>query len=114
MPYIQNDMFLSAGYELEISGGGSYSVWDRKLKTAGFDWVLVKYDATPVVDAEIVIPPFPAHMAGGVADDLRRLFAFIEENGGSVNRRDLGGHVHIGNRAIKNMTPADYWRQSNS
>ena len=88
MPYIQNDMFLTAGYELEISGGGSYSVWDRKLKTAGFDWVLVKYDATPVVDAEIVIPPFPAHMAGGVADDLRRLFAFIDENGGSVNRRD--------------------------
>ena len=111
-PYIQNDMFLSAGYELEISGGGSYSVWDRKLKTAGFDWVLVKYDATPAVDAEIVIPPFPAHMAGGVAEDLRRLFAFIDENGGKVNRRDLGGHVHIGNRAIKNMTPAYYWEQS--
>jgi hypothetical protein len=112
MPYIQNDMFLSAGYELEISGGGSYSIWDRKLKNAGFDWVLVKYDATPVVDAEIVIPPFPAHMAGGVAEDLRRLFAFIDENGGKVNRRDLGGHVHIGNRAIKNMTPAYYWEQS--
>jgi len=74
--------------------------------------VLVKFDGTPVVDAEIVIPPFPAHMAGGVADDLRRLFTFIDENGGSVNRRDLGGHVHIGNRAIKNMSPADYWRQS--
>lgn len=112
MPYITNDMFLTGGYELEVHGGGNHNTWERKLYTAGFDWVLVKYDGTPVVDAEIVIPPFPLHMAGGCAADLARLFTFIGENGGDVNRRDLGGHVHVGNRAIKNMCPTDFWRQS--
>ena len=112
MTYLTNETFLTAGYELEISGGGTYNTWDRKLKSAGFDWVRVEYDGTPVVDAEIITPPFDIEMRGGVSDDLRRLFAFIEENGGSVARRDLGGHVHIGNRAIKGMTPREHWLQS--
>ena len=112
MAYIQNEMFLTGGYELEISGGGTYITWGSRLQEAGFDWVASKYDGTPAVDAEIIIPPFPLHMAGGVDYDLGELFTFIERNGGNVNRRDLGGHVHIGNRAIKNMTPADFWRQS--
>ena len=110
--YLTNGMFLTAGYELEISGGGNYNEWESRLHSAGFDWVRVVFDGTPVVDAEIILPPFDIEMRGGVADDISRLFTFIEENGGSVARRDLGGHVHIGNRAIKNMTPREHWLQS--
>lgn len=112
MPYILDDTFLTVGYELEIAGGGSYATWRRILNDAGFDWLKVVPDGTPVVDCEIVTPPMPMGLYGGADYDLGELFAFIERNGGTVSRRDLGGHIHVGNRAIKGMTTADYWRQS--
>ena len=112
MPYILDDTFLTVGYELEIAGGGSYATWRRRLDDAGFDWLKVVPYGTPVVDCEIVTPPMPMGLYGGADYDLGELFNFIERNGGTVSRRDLGGHIHIGNRAIKGMSPADYWRQS--
>ena len=103
MTYIENNMYLQGGAEIEVhnapGNGLSVSGWQDLLDHNGYGWVAAKSDASPNVDCEFVLPPFPLHMAGGAHDDIRMLLEFIERNGGRVSKSGCGLHVHIGNRA---------------
>ena len=116
MTYLTNTSFLTAGIELEFHNKrGQYrsvDQWRTLLTDAGFDWIQVKYDGSANVDVEIVFPPMPAHGAGGALDDIRAVMQFIETNGGKVSKKGCGLHVHIGNRAVKDISPAYYWTHS--
>ena len=111
MTYLTNTSFLTAGVELEFHNKrGQYrsiDQWRTLLTDAGFDWLLVKYDGSANVDVEIVFPPMPAHGAGGAMDDIRAVMQFIETNGGKVSKKGCGLHVHIGNRAVKDISPLE-------
>lgn len=116
MAYLTNTSFLTAGVELEFHNKRglyrSIDQWRTLLSDAGFDWLLVKYDGSANVDVEIVFPPMPAHGAGGAMDDIRAVMQFIETNGGKVSKKGCGLHVHIGNRAVTDISPAYYWTHS--
>jgi len=113
---IENNVFMTGGAEIEIHNSrGTYhdvSDWQRLMNDAGFSWVEAKRDASPNVDCEFVLPPFPLHFAGGARNDIDRLLAFIERHGGRVSKSGCGLHVHVGNRMVKNMSPADFWEAS--
>ncbi len=113
---IGNNVFLQGGVEIEVHNSNrnqlSVSGWQDLLDHNGYGWVEAKRDASPNVDCEFVLPPMPAHFAGGVRDDIANLFTFIESNGGRVTKSGCGLHVHIGNRAVRNMSPADFWEAS--
>jgi len=113
---IENDVFLQGGAEIEVHNRRGVHLntdeWQRRLDNAGFSWVQAKYDASPNVDCEFVLPPFNLHFAGGVKNDIQRLLAFIEDNGGRVSKSGCGLHVHVGNRMVKGMSPADHWEAS--
>ena len=120
MTYLKDGDFLTIGAEIEIanqrggpSAGWNAIRWQSALFGAGFDWVSVKSDATPGVDAEIIIPPFPAGQdSGGARVDIMELFAKVESLGGRVGLKCTGGHVHIGNAKIENMRRSQYWLES--
>lgn len=113
---IENDVFLTGGAEIEIHNMRGVHLgtdqWQTRLDNAGFSWVQAKYDASPNVDCEFVLPPFNLHFAGGVKYDIQRLLAFIEDNGGRVSKSGCGLHVHVGNRMVKSMSPAEHWEAS--
>ena len=114
--YIQNNMYLTAGIEIEIHNANrnqlSVAGWQDLLDHNGYGWVEAKSDASPNVDCEFVLPPCPAHMAGGAHDDIRMFLEFVERNGGRVSKSGCGLHVHIGNRAVRNLSPRDFWQAS--
>jgi len=116
MTYIENNMYLTGGAEIEIHNANrnqlSVNDWQSLLDTNGYGWVEAKHDQSPNVDCEFVLPPFPLHMAGGAHDDIRMLLEFIERNGGRVTKSGCGLHVHIGNRAVCNQSPRDFWQAS--
>ena len=116
MTYLTNTSFLTAGLEVEFHNkrGQHFSVsnWQDMLTNAGFDFIGVEYDGSRNVDVEIKFPPMPLHMAGGASDDIRAVLQFIESNGGRVSKAGCGLHVHVGNRAVKDISPRDYWLQS--
>ena len=116
MTYIENNMYLTGGIEIEIHNANrnqlTISGWQDLLNHNGFSWVEAKGDASPNVDCELVLPPFPLHFAGGAYNDIQRLLQFIERNGGRVSKSGCGLHVHVGNRAVRNMSPADFWEAS--
>ena len=118
MTYIENNMYLTGGAEIEIHNANrnqlSVDDWQSLLDRNGYGWVEAKYDPSPNVDCEFVLPPFPLHMAGGAHDDIRMLLEFIERNGGRVTKSGCGLHVHIGNRAVRNQSPRDFWQASKS
>jgi hypothetical protein len=113
---IENNVYLTGGAEIEIHNAtgnrASVSDWQRVLDNSGFSWVEAKRDASPNVDCEFVLPPFPLHFAGGARDDIERLLAFIELQGGRVVKSGCGLHIHVGNRMVKNMSPVDFWEAS--
>ena len=92
---------LIYGIELEGSLNGSrYSREDirRAINAADIKGVIVKTDATPNVDIEIVFPPlawceFSKHY-------IKKVLDILNEHGVSVNRH-CGFHVHIGNAPLK-------------
>ena len=51
-------------------------------------------------------------MAGGAHDDIRMFLEFVERNGGRVSKSGCGLHVHIGNRAVRNLSPREFWQAS--
>ena len=116
MSYLTNTSFLTGGIEIEghneLGNHRSINTWQQELNNAGFDFVQVKSDASPNVDFELVFPPMPLHMAGGAKDDIAAVLQFVESNGGKVSKRGCGLHVHVGNRAVKDISPRDFWRQS--
>ena len=65
--YIQNNMFLTGGIEVETHNEAGLrrrpDEWQYLLDRNGFGWVKAKRDASPNVDCEFVLPPFPLHMA---------------------------------------------------
>ena len=67
---IENDVFLTGGAEIEIHNVRGVHLdtdqWQTRLNNAGFSWVQAKYDASPNVHCEFVLPPFNLHFAGGV------------------------------------------------
>ena len=116
MAYLENNMFLTGGAEIEIHNANRNQLdvdgWQNLLDANGFSWVAAKYDASPNVDCEFVLPPFPLHFAGGALNDIQRLLQFIERNGGRVSKSGCGLHIHVGNRAVRNMSPAEFWERS--
>ena len=77
MTYIENNMYLTGGIEIEIHNANrnqlTISGWQDLLNHNGFSWVEAKGDASPNVDCELVLPPFPLHFAGGAYNDIQRL-----------------------------------------
>ena len=116
MAYIENNMYLTGGIEVEIHNDAGLrrrpDEWQYLLDRNGFGWVKAKRDASPNVDCEFVLPPFPLHMAGGAQADIGGFLEFVERNGGRVTKSGNGLHVHVGNRAVRNMSPAEFWERS--
>lgn len=93
--------------------------WKRHLQAHGFDWVLVEYESTGHVAAEIISPPIADCAAA--RSDIARLLSFIEKSGGRGLRqfrfqRDVtnGLHVHVGinvQDASRN-SPTEFWSKS--
>lgn len=116
MAYLTNTSFLTGGIELEFHNKRgqhhSVSTWRDMLIGAGFDWIQVEYDGSRAVDVEVKFPPMPLHGAGGALEDINAVMQFIDANGGKVSKAGCGLHVHVGNRAVKDISPAYYWTHS--
>jgi len=116
MTYIQEDNFPIFGTESEIkqsgeSRGWNPAKWQQKAHDAGFIWVTAKEDGTPEVDVEFIIPPFP--LCDSAKQDISNFFTWVESVGGKVGSRNLGGHVHMGNRFIQgNISKSQFWYNS--
>jgi len=92
---------LISGIELEGSLNGSrYSREDIRgaINAADIKGVIVKTDATPNVDIEIVFPPLA--WCDFSKDYIKKVLDILNEHGVSVNRH-CGFHVHIGNAPLK-------------
>lgn len=116
MTYIQNDNYPTFGTEVEIKQSGESAnwnptLWAQRCRDNGFHWVSAKPDGTPEVDVEFIIPPFT--LCNAAREDIASFFAWVESVGGKVGYRNLGGHVHMGNRFVQgNITKADFWDNS--
>ena len=94
---------LISGIELEGSLNGSrYSREDirRAINAADIKGVIVKTDATPNVDIEIVFPPLA--WCEFSKEYIKKVLDILNQHGVSVNRH-CGFHVHIGNAPLKDV-----------
>jgi hypothetical protein len=113
MPYFTERKTPTIGIEIEgVYGHGNHGLGELRdrLIRDGFDWVIVKREYTPDINAEIITPPMPWDYEPA-QKDLERLMATLEVFGLRVGRKNSSCHVNMGARWIDSdeTTLASYW-----
>lgn len=116
MSYFTENRTPTIGVEIEgVYGRGHDGLDDLRdrLMLDGFDWVIVKREWTPDVNAEIITPPMPWDNPTTMRD-FENLLAALEIYGLKVGRLNSSCHINMGARWISNDpdTMDAYWKSA--